>query len=91
MAIDFGVRRCLLLILSFVLSAAAQRKLMCGTTGSHDPVKYGWYMGNFFYNGLTSFTLCSSFCLKDSRCKFFRYSYWSDADAQYCEFFDTDM
>ncbi|KAF3032705.1 hypothetical protein E8E12_001321 [Didymella heteroderae] len=48
-------------------------------------------MSNAFYGGLTSFTLCSSYCLKDSRCEAFRYSYWSDAGSQYCEFFDVDI
>lgn len=86
-----GVRRFLLVILSFALSAAAQGNLICGSVGYHDEVNLSYYMGNFFYNGLTSFTLCAAYCQKDSRCEAFRYSYWSDADAQYCEFFNTDM
>jgi hypothetical protein len=48
-------------------------------------------MSTAFYDGLTSFLLCSAYCQKDARCESFRYSYWSDADSQYCEFFDEDM
>jgi hypothetical protein len=86
----FGVRRLLLLLILHVLTVAAQ-SLICGTTGDHDEVDTSWYMSNAFYGGLTSFKLCSSYCLQDSRCLAFRYSYWSDANSQYCEFFDVPM
>lgn len=81
----------LLLLLLRVLSTVAQSSLVCGTIGYHDEVNVSNYMGNFFYRGLTSFTLCAAYCKKDPRCEYFRYSYYSDADSQYCEFFNIDM
>ncbi|KAF2439114.1 hypothetical protein P171DRAFT_490550 [Karstenula rhodostoma CBS 690.94] len=45
-------------------------------------------MGNFFYKAPSTFALCADFCKNDfPQCKSFRYSYYSDADSQYCEFF----
>lgn len=45
-------------------------------------------MGNFFFKAPSVFALCADFCKRDyPRCKSFRYSYYSDADSQYCEFF----
>jgi hypothetical protein len=50
------------------------------------------YMGNFFYRGPDTFALCASYCKSDpTRCKAFRYSYWADADAQYCESYDFGL
>ncbi len=74
---------------SVVVAASAQ--LICGTLGYHDVTNLYFYMSNGFYNGLSTFALCASYCQKDSLCKAFRYSYWSDAGSQYCEFFDTPL
>jgi hypothetical protein len=63
-----------------------------GTIGIHDDSKISYYMGNFFYEGPSTFTLCASYCRKDvPKCKSFRYSYWADSAAQYCEFFDNGL
>jgi len=78
-------------LLAFATSALAANNI-CGTVGIHDPDKISYYMGNFFYKGPTTFALCASYCKKDvPRCKSFRYSYYSDAAAQYCEFFDNGL
>lgn len=77
-------------VISTLLSAATAQSLLCGTLGYHNE-NVSYYMGNFFYNALSSFTLCAAFCVQDDRCQGFRYSYWDDADTQYCEFFDEDM
>jgi hypothetical protein len=45
-------------------------------------------MGNFFYKASSTFALCADFCKNDQRCRSFRYSYFADADGQYCEFFE---
>lgn len=63
-----------------------------GTIGIHNSSKIDYYMGNFFYKGPSIFTLCASYCKKDSlKCRSFRYSYCADAAAQYCEFFDNGL
>lgn len=85
-----GTSRFLQVILS-LLSLTAAQSLICGTLGYHDESAITYYMGNFFYSGLTAFALCAEYCQEDTRCEAFRYSYWSDADTQYCEFFDTDL
>ena len=82
---DFS--RYLLILLASVSSAVAQGS-NCGTLGNHNELSYPNYMGNYFYHGLTSFALCTIYCQRDARCEAFRYSYWSDADSQYCEFFN---
>jgi hypothetical protein len=65
---------------------------VCGTVGIHNDTKISYYMGNFFYKGPSTFTLCASYCRKDApKCKSFRYSYWEDSAAQYCEFFDNGL
>jgi hypothetical protein len=76
-------------VLAFASSAIADD--ICGAVGYHDPDKISYYMGNFFYKGPTTFALCASYCMKDDPCKAFRYSYFSDAAAQYCEFFDNGL
>ena len=81
------------LILSLVsltpLVAAAN---VCGLVGIHNDTLISYYMGNFFYKGPTTFALCAAYCKTDpTKCKAFRYSYWSDAQAQYCEFFDNGL
>ncbi|KAH8725877.1 hypothetical protein GQ44DRAFT_577130, partial [Phaeosphaeriaceae sp. PMI808] len=66
--------------------------LICGQRGDHDPNKLTYYMGNFFYRAQSTFTLCASSCKKElGKCKSFRYSYWLDANAQYCEFFANGL
>ncbi|KAK7192303.1 hypothetical protein PSPO01_01875 [Paraphaeosphaeria sporulosa] len=61
---------------------------ICGDIGTHNAAGTTYYMGNFFFRAPPTFALCADFCKKDfPRCKSFRYSYYSDADAQYCEFF----
>jgi hypothetical protein len=61
---------------------------ICGDVGTYDYAGTTYYMGNFFFKAPSTFSLCADFCKKDyPRCKSFRYSYYSDADAQYCEFF----
>jgi hypothetical protein len=63
---------------------------ICGQIGIHDQNKISYYMGNIFYKAQSNFALCASWCKKDAtKCKSFRYSYFADADAQYCEFFDN--
>jgi hypothetical protein len=80
----------LLHLLTLVTSTAAAN--VCGTLGVHDPDKISYYMGNSFYKGPTSFALYASHCKKDApRCRSFRWSYPSDAAAQYCEFFDNGL
>ncbi|KAF1837810.1 hypothetical protein BDW02DRAFT_595292 [Decorospora gaudefroyi] len=65
---------------------------VCGLIGLHNETTLSFYMGNFFFKGPTTFALCASYCKKDApRCKSFRYSYWGDANAQYCEFFDSAL
>jgi hypothetical protein len=66
---------------------------VCGTIGIHDSDKISYYMGNFFYKGSTiTVTLCASYCKKEAgNCKSFRWSYWADAAAQYCEFFNDGL
>ncbi|KAJ4355388.1 uncharacterized protein N0V89_003404 [Didymosphaeria variabile] len=45
-------------------------------------------MGNFFFKAPSTFALCADFCKNDyPTCKSFRYSYYSDTNSQYCEFF----
>lgn len=62
---------------------------ICGSIGTHNYSTIAFYMGNFFFKAPATFALCSDFCKNDSpRCKSFRYSYYADADSQYCEFFD---
>ncbi|KAF9736498.1 hypothetical protein PMIN01_04277 [Paraphaeosphaeria minitans] len=61
---------------------------ICGDVGTHSAKGTTFYMGNFFFKAPSTFPLCADFCKKDyPRCKSFRYSYYSDAGAQYCEFF----
>ena len=59
----------------------------CGVVGSFNQSITNFYMGNFFYNAASTFALCADVCQNDSNCLSFRYSYYSDANAQYCEFF----
>ncbi|KZM27508.1 hypothetical protein ST47_g1379 [Ascochyta rabiei] len=73
------------------LASFASAELICGTLGYHNETNLSFFMGNFFYNGLTSFTMCAAYCQQDEQCEAFRHSYWDDADAQYCEFFDTSL
>ena len=61
---------------------------ICGDIGTHNYTGITYYMGNFFFKAPSTFALCADFCKNDyPRCKSFRYSYYSDADAQYCEYF----
>lgn len=61
---------------------------ICGDIGTHNYTGTTYYMGNFFFKAPSTFALCADFCKNDyPRCKSFRYSYYSDADAQYCEYF----
>lgn len=61
---------------------------ICGEIGTNAYNGTTYYMGNFFFKAPSTFALCSDFCKNDyPRCKSFRYSYYSDADSQYCEFF----
>lgn len=60
---------------------------VCGGIGTNNATGVTFYMGNFFFKAPSTFALCANFCQNDDRCKSFRYSYYSDADAQYCEFF----
>ena len=83
-----GATRFLFAFWSISSLASAQ---ICGTLGYHNATNLSYYMGNFFYNGLSTFTLCAAYCQQDTQCEAFRYSYWSDANAQYCEFFNTRM
>ncbi|KAF1921590.1 hypothetical protein BDU57DRAFT_563622 [Ampelomyces quisqualis] len=65
---------------------------ICAVKGMHDTEKLSFYMLNFFSKGPSTFALCASWCKNDSaKCKSFRYSYWSDAAAQYCEFFEYGL
>ncbi|KAF1352878.1 hypothetical protein EJ07DRAFT_158902 [Lizonia empirigonia] len=73
------------------LSSFASAELICGTLGYHNETALSYYMGNFFYNGLSTFTLCAAWCKQDTKCEAFRYSYWMDSNAQYCEFFNTSI
>lgn len=76
----------------FACVGVANAANICGKVGSHDSTKISYYMGNFFYKGPTTFALCASYCKQDgAKCKSFRYSYWADAAAQYCEFFDNGL
>jgi hypothetical protein len=76
----------------FVLVSRVFAANICGLIGIHNDTKISYYMGNFFYKGRQSFSLCALYCRKDSnRCKSFRYSYYPDAAAQYCEFFDNGL
>ncbi|KAH6642057.1 hypothetical protein C7974DRAFT_372050 [Boeremia exigua] len=91
MLVILSFSRLLPFVWSFLSFTAAQSN-MCGTLGYHEQTKSSYFMGNFFHNGITStLGLCAAYCKKDARCKTFRYSYWSDADAQYCEFFSTTV
>lgn len=65
---------------------------MCGDVGTHNYTGTTFYMGNFFFKAPSTFALCADFCKQDNpRCKSFRYSYYSDADSQYCEFFADNV
>jgi hypothetical protein len=76
----------------FALTISAIAANICGTKGAHDGSKISFYMLNAFYKGPSSFAICASYCKKDrGKCKSFRYSYWTDAAAQYCEFFDNGL
>jgi hypothetical protein len=76
----------------FALIVGTIAVTICGTKGAHDESKISFYMLNAFYKGPTTFALCALYCKKDSgKCKSFRYSYWSDAATQYCEFFDNGL
>lgn len=73
-------------LLLFTSSAAAAQ--ICGGVGSYNSSTTFFYMSNFFSKAASTFGLCADFCKSSyPSCKSFRYSYWSDADAQYCEFF----
>lgn len=64
---------------------------VCGLVGTNSD-KISYYMGNFFYKGPTTFALCAAYCKLDApKCKSFRYSFWSDSNAQYCEYFDSAL
>lgn len=76
--------------LSFLHYASAAN--ICAAVGLHNETKISYYMGNFFFKGPTTFALCAAYCKSDpAKCKAFRYSFWSDANAQYCEFFDNGL
>lgn len=74
-------------ILCIISSASAA--LICGSLGFHNETNISFYMGNFFYDSPSTFTLCAAFCKKDTRCQAFRYS--GDGTNQFCEFFDTSL
>ncbi|EDU48869.1 predicted protein [Pyrenophora tritici-repentis Pt-1C-BFP] len=64
----------------------------CGLVSTINDTLLPVYMGNFFYRGPTTFALCALYCKNAApRCQSFRYSYWSDADAQYCEFYEYGL
>lgn len=73
------------------LAASGLTANICGQIGIHDQ-KISYYTGNFFYKAQSNFALCASWCKKDApKYKSFRYPYFADADAQYCEFFDSGL
>ena len=74
-------------ILSAFCIRHAEAAVICGNLGSIDSSVTTFYMGNFFFKAPSTFAFCGDFCKVDSRCRSFRYSYFADADAQYCEFF----
>jgi hypothetical protein len=75
----------------FAFATTALAANVCGVQGIHN-ANIDYYMGNFFYKGPGTWALCASYCKLDAaRCKSFRYSYFSDAAAQYCEFFDSAL
>lgn len=85
---NFHVTRLRLLLLTALHVQQAISARICGSIGKHDYSGTTFYMGNFFFKAPSTFALCAGFCQNDyPRCKSFRYSYFSDADAQYCEFF----
>ncbi|RMZ71075.1 hypothetical protein GMOD_00005575 [Pyrenophora seminiperda CCB06] len=78
----------LLLALSTHFALPISAESLCGQRGISNDTLLPVYMGNFFYRGPTTFALCASYCKSAApTCRSFRYSYWADADAQYCEFF----
>ncbi|KAJ4362515.1 hypothetical protein N0V83_010609 [Neocucurbitaria cava] len=80
------------LVLSIAALAPLASALICGTVGIHNDSAISYYMGNFFYKGPTSWALCAAYCKTDpNNCLAFRYSYYSDAAAQYCEFFNNGL
>ncbi|KAF1948681.1 hypothetical protein CC80DRAFT_556110 [Byssothecium circinans] len=80
---------CLFILLLFLcITQVLSAGQLCGNVGTHDAAKTTFYMGNFFFKAPSTFALCADFCKNDyPACKSFRYSYYVDADAQYCEFF----
>jgi hypothetical protein len=73
------------------LATSAIAATICGTKGT-DSTNISFYMSSAVYKGPTAFALCASYCKNDpGRCKSFRYSYWSDAAAQYCEFYESGL
>ncbi|KAI8931902.1 hypothetical protein NX059_010806 [Plenodomus lindquistii] len=79
----------LLILLTTTLSLPVYAATICGFVGTHDTNALTQYMGNFFYNGPSSFALCAAWCKNDAaNCQAFRYSYYSDSNSQYCEFFN---
>ncbi|KAF2261296.1 hypothetical protein CC78DRAFT_608422 [Lojkania enalia] len=82
----------LLLATTLIALSNIAKAAVCGDRGSHDFSKQSFYMGNFFFGAPSTFSLCADFCKKDApRCKSFRYSYYSDANSQYCEYFENYM
>ncbi|KAF2851380.1 hypothetical protein T440DRAFT_62170 [Plenodomus tracheiphilus IPT5] len=80
-----------LAFLSYLI-ASVSAATICGFVGIHDANVLNQYMGNFFYNGPSNFALCAAWCKNDpNNCRSFRYSYYGDANAQYCEFFDSGL
>ncbi|CBX96695.1 hypothetical protein IAQ61_005443 [Plenodomus lingam] len=78
----------LILLLPATISAAT----VCGLVGTSNPDTLNQYMGNFFYNGPSNFALCAAWCKNDAtRCRSFRWSYYGDANSQYCEFFEVAL
>jgi len=81
-----------LLVTVILLISNASAAMICGLRGTHNFNKLTLIYGNFFYNGPATFSLCASYCRRDpTKCKSFRYSYWDDANAQYCEFFGEGL
>jgi hypothetical protein len=75
-------------ILSAFWIQHAGAEAICGKQGAFNLNATTFYMGNFFFKAGSTFGLCGDFCKTDPKCKSFRYSYYSDASAQYCEFFN---
>jgi len=85
------MRALLLLWLSFLTGVVSDDNI-CGLKGIHDEKSMSYYMGNFFYKGPQSFSVCALYCKKDAgNCQSFRYSRDVGAGSQYCEFFGNRL